>query len=144
MTSVLDVALRSVALASAVDLDGFRRACRRLWAEQVAPDHVGWHTADDVEGDLFEGGGDSLVAIEGEGAPAPASSGAAPPPVNAPATFMALAESVVLHADPNRFGLLYRLLWRLQSSRACAATRSMPTGSRPSTWPRPCGATCTR
>ena len=36
------------------------------------------------------------------------------PPVNAPAAFLPLAESVVLHRDPDRFGLLYRLLWRLQ------------------------------
>ncbi len=36
------------------------------------------------------------------------------PPVNAPAVFLPLSESVVLHRDPDRFGLLYRLLWRFQ------------------------------
>ena len=30
-----------------------------------------------------------------------------------PAFFVALCERAALHADPNRFGLLYRLLWRL-------------------------------
>ena len=99
-------ALREVRLASAVDFAGFRRACRQLWAEQVAPDHVAWHCADDVEADLFEGDSDfaSLAAPPV----------AAVPPVNAPAAFLPLSESVVLHSDPDRFALLYRLLWRFQ------------------------------
>lgn len=94
---------RSVTLAGAIDLDGFRAACRRLWAGQVDPGRVSWHAADDTEGDLFE-------------APAePATPGtAAAAPVNVPAAFMPLCEHVILHSDPNRFGLLYRLLWRLQ------------------------------
>ena len=37
-----------------------------------------------------------------------------PPPLHVPAEFVALAQSVVLHSDSARFGLLYRLLWRLQ------------------------------
>ena len=96
---------RSVTLASSTDLDGFRQACRRLWAEQVAPERVAWHTADDAEGDLFESS-------------APAGAAAPPtdaPPVHVPPLFLELCESVVLHSDPNRFGLLYRLLWRLQT-----------------------------
>jgi DNA polymerase len=35
--------------------------------------------------------------------------------VSVPAAYGALAQSVVLHSDPARFGLLYRLLWRLQT-----------------------------
>ena len=99
-------ALRAVSLANAVDFEGFRNACRRLWAEQVAPEHVSWHCADDAEGDLF----DSAVP-ESERT---ADQSASVPPVNAPAAFLPLSESVVLHRDPDRFGLLYRLLWRLQ------------------------------
>jgi len=38
---------------------------------------------------------------------------AAAPAVRVPAAFVALCESVVLHRDPQRFALLYRLLWRL-------------------------------
>ncbi len=38
---------------------------------------------------------------------------AAAPPVNVPAFFVPLCEQAALHADPGRFGLLYRLLWRL-------------------------------
>jgi DNA polymerase len=104
--SALAPALRAITLASAVDFAGFRRACRRLWAEQVAPEHVSWHCADDAEGDLFEADSQSgALGVD------PTSSVA---PVNAPAAFLPLSESVVLHRDADRFGLLYRLLWRFQ------------------------------
>ena len=100
----LDTAVpRSITLASAIDLDGFRAACRRLWAEQVAPERVSWHAADDAETDLFEDPNASAAPPAAEAAP-----------VQVPAAFMPLCEHVVLHRDPNRFGLLYRLLWRLQ------------------------------
>ena len=100
--------LRSITLAGAIDFDGFRHACRGLWSKQVAPEHVAWHTADDAEGDLFENASQAeapSLAAEGQ---------ASAPPVNVPAGYMPLAESVVLHSDAGRFGLLYRLLWRLQ------------------------------
>jgi DNA polymerase len=101
-------ALRTVTLASAVDFAGFRRACRALWAEQVAPERVSWHAADDAEVDLFEATGADAQA------PAIDVAGGASPPLQVPSTFLSLSESVALHADPGRFGLLYRLLWRLQ------------------------------
>ena len=34
--------------------------------------------------------------------------------VAVPSSFLALCETVVLHSEPQRFSLLYRLLWRLQ------------------------------
>ena len=92
------------------DFAGFRRACRTLWAEQVAPEHVAWHAADDVEGDLFD-------AAPGADSQAPDVAAAAvsdAPPLHVPAAFMPLSDSVALHRDPGRFALLYRLLWRLQ------------------------------
>jgi uracil-DNA glycosylase len=95
--------VRTVRLASAIDFAGFRRACRALWAEQVAPERVAWHCADDVEGDLFE------TPVEGAAAATPQA-----PPVQVPPAFLPLAESAVLHRDAERFALLYRLLWRLQ------------------------------
>jgi len=54
--------VRTVRLASAVDFAGFRRACRALWADQVAPERVVWQCADDAEGDLFEARDDAAVA----------------------------------------------------------------------------------
>ena len=98
--------LRTVTLAGAVDFTGFRRACRQLWAEQVAPERVNWRSSDDAEGDLFDAD-PARPTLAGAAA-------ASVPPVNAPAAFLPLSESVVLHRDPDRFGLLYRLLWRFQ------------------------------
>ena len=108
MDSGADDAVRSITLAGAADLAGFRNACRALWSAQVAPERVSWHSADDAEADLFESG-----TAAPEVAASPLSS--APPPVHVPAAYLPLAESVVLHSDPGRFGLLYRLLWRLQT-----------------------------
>ncbi len=92
---------RQVILASATDLDGFRAACRELWAAQVPPELVSWHTAADPLADLFA-----------DTAATPAPAGA--PAVGAPASFLTLCQTVALHHDPDRFGLLYRWLWRLQ------------------------------
>ena len=99
-------ASRSVTLGSAIDLAGFRSACRRLWTDRVAPENVQWHVADAVESDLFAGGAEAV-------APAHLA-----PPIRVPPAFVALCESVVLHRDPRRFGLLYRLLWRLATDPA--------------------------
>ena len=94
---------RVVTLAGEADVEGFRDQARRLLAQGVAPTQVSWRVAARAEADLF-------------GA-APDATGTSPPPTAArarvPAFFVALCERAALHADPNRFGLLYRLLWRL-------------------------------
>ena len=94
---------RAVTLAGEADVEGFRDRARRLLAQGVAPAHVSWRVAARAEGDLF---GDAMDATD-----------TAPPLLAArarvPAFFVALCERAALHADPNRFGLLYRLLWRL-------------------------------
>jgi DNA polymerase len=102
-------ALRTVMLAGPTDLDGFRRAARSLVQAGVPPAAVSWHAGDDAagSGDLF---------AEPEPAPlpridaAPADAGTA----HVPPDFLPLCRAVVLHADPGRFALLYRLLWRYQ------------------------------
>jgi DNA polymerase len=99
--------MRTVTLASATDLEGFRRACRALWVEKIAPNHVTWRTAPDAEAGLFAAG-----------AAVPAATAATAPPVYVPAWFMPLCESAILHPDPGHFALLYRLLWRLQTEPA--------------------------
>ena len=95
-----------VMLRGPTDLDGFRRTARSLLARQVPPELVSWHTTDAPVQDLFAAQGSTAAAANAE-----AFSDA--PPVNVPAEFVALCESVILHRDPNRFGLLYRLFWRL-------------------------------
>jgi probable DNA metabolism protein len=91
----------NVRLADETDLSGFRVMARSLLVEGVAPEGVQWST-DGQPGDLF---GDALVAAD----PSPPES----PRVAVPPAFLTLCESVVLHRDPQRFALLYRLLWRL-------------------------------
>ncbi len=99
-------AVRSVTLAGPIDLAGFRAACRRLWSDRVEPGRVEWHVANTAEGDLFESDDRKSEAT------LPAE---APPPLRVPPSFVSLCESVVLHRDARRFGLLYRLLWRLST-----------------------------
>ena len=91
-----------VTLAGEADVDGFRAEARRLLAQCTEPARVIWQVATRAAGDLF---GDE-----------PTPSNEVQPPVartNVPAFFVSLCERAALHDDPNRFGLLYRLLWRL-------------------------------
>ena len=43
-----------------------------------------------------------------------------------PKRFLALAGAAICHADPDRFGLLYQLLWRLQKARTLTVHRHDP------------------
>lgn len=90
-------------LASEIDLAGFREEARSLLANQVPPDQVDWLTA--PNSDQFT----DAVPADGKG------SRHVPRAAMAivPASFLRLCEIVVLHRDPQRFALLYRLLWRL-------------------------------
>ncbi|MCG2594081.1 UdgX family uracil-DNA binding protein [Ramlibacter sp. XY19] len=91
-----------VRLASETDLAGFRQEARALLARGVPPSEVVW---------AAESGQDDLFA---EDVPAPAGEPrAAAVTVSVPAAFLELCNTVVLHIDPQRFALLYRLLWRL-------------------------------
>ena len=90
-------------LASETDLAGFREEARSLLAHQVPPEQVDWMTAHNS--DLFA----EVVPADVKG------SRHVPRAAMAivPASFLRLCEIVVLHSDPARFALLYRLLWRL-------------------------------
>lgn len=95
---------RTVVLAGETDLAGFRAAARNLLAARAPPDTVLWLTAQGA-------GTGALFADAG-----PADTAAAPPPsmrAAVPRAFVALCQSVILHDDPQRFALMYRLLWRL-------------------------------
>ncbi|RYY36150.1 MAG: DNA metabolism protein, partial [Sphingomonadales bacterium] len=83
------------------DFDFWREAARGLVQAGVAPERVAW----------VEPGGDGDLFAEGQAVPAaPADA----PPVRANKRFVSLAKNAILHSDPERFGLLYRVLWRLQ------------------------------
>lgn len=87
-----------VRLAAEDDFDGWRDAARRLAAAGVSPDTVIWQVGED-SADLF--------AAEQDVPPGPTAE------LRVPRAFVELAETAILHRDPERFALLYRLLFRL-------------------------------
>ena len=113
--------LPEITLAGETDLDGFRAACRRLIAAQVEPGRASWFVAGSAAGDLFAARAGTETETETGTqtdaetvAAADTGAGADAPAISIPPAFLSLVKSVLLHRDPNRFGLLYRLLWRLQ------------------------------
>jgi probable DNA metabolism protein len=92
-------------LASETDLAGFREEARSLLAHQVPPESVHWQTAQAENSDQFA---DPATAADHRGRGVPKAASAI-----VPASFLRLCEVVVLHNEPERFALLYRLLWRL-------------------------------
>ena len=95
--------MRVVRLAHETDLAGWREAARRLRAEGVAPEDVFW---------AVEGGGNLFAAdITSEVGVGQADAGEG---FTVSRDFVAVAERAVLNRSDERFGLLYRLLWRLK------------------------------
>jgi DNA polymerase len=93
-----------VPLIAPDDFGEWRERARALIQADVAPDRVVWEAPGNA--------GDSLFAHDSsEWAQAPAD---APQP-RASRQFLELAQSAILHSEPERFALLYRLLSRLQS-----------------------------
>jgi probable DNA metabolism protein len=84
-------------LPGPADFAAWRTAARGLLGADVAPEHVEWRVAGDAPG-LFA-----------EDAPPPAGGSA----FHVPRAFVDLAGIAIRHRDPERFALLYRLLWRL-------------------------------
>jgi DNA polymerase len=88
-------------LSSPVDVLGFRTQANAMLAHQVPPAEIAW------EAIASSSCGESIEAVS-----RPAQ---LPSALHAivPRSFVRLTELVVLHRDPRRFALLYRLLWRL-------------------------------
>lgn len=84
------------------DFDFWRERARALVQADVPPDRIAW-VAPNGSGDLFSHGERRM--------PVPPADA---PPVRANKRFVSLAKNAILHSDPERFALLYRLLWRLQ------------------------------
>ncbi len=100
-------------LRSEDDVAGFRAAARRLVAAGVPPGDVSWHVAAAAESDLFAladaPDASAMVPVQ----PTDAAGHGATATLRLPAAFVDCCERAGLHADPGRFGLLYRLVWRL-------------------------------
>lgn len=91
----------------------WRNAARRFVAADVPPSQILWG-GPAAAPDLF--------AIDA----APLSGGVA----TVPRSFIALAQTVVWHSDPERFARLYALLWRLQGAPYLMADRADPDLAR--------------
>ena len=98
-----DGADMQVKLAGHTDLAGFRSEARQLLAHQVPPEDVHWE---------FDLAADPFTDPQSPQSSRPRNVARAATAI-VPASFTRLCEFVVLHRDPERFSLLYRLLWRL-------------------------------
>lgn len=87
------MSLHRITLKDGADLDGFRQAVRFLIAEELAPQHVLFST--DMP-DLF---GHASMAKA--------------PPISLPRGVGKLIGDVVCHREPERYALLYQLVWRV-------------------------------
>ena len=90
-------------LASETDFAAWRALARRLCAAWTPPEEIAW------------AGPDAPAALFCDNAErrAPRDERA----VAATPDFVASAERVICHRDPERFARLYRILWRLQDDR---------------------------
>jgi DNA polymerase len=106
-----------VRLRSVNDFAEWRLAARALLLRGTRPDEVAW---DDpaAAADLFSVPEDRPPDIAGRAV------GIVPP------RFLELAAVAICHREPTRFGLLYRLLFRLQKHRELIGARSDPDISR--------------
>ena len=85
-----------IVMRDETSLEEFREYVRALIASKANPDQVTWTT--DSNADLF---GETRL------------SSAKIAKFSVPAVYIELAREVLRHRDPERFSLLYRLLWRL-------------------------------
>jgi len=101
-------AIHVISLAPGADLSGFRTAARRLIAAEIPPKNIVWQTE---APSLF---GAESGSVDG-------------PPLRLPRAVTELIPMVVPHRDPERYGLLYALLWRvLHGERALMDVLSDP------------------
>lgn len=107
--------VHTVTLDGDTDWAGFRREARRLLAQQVPPADVVWHTRASAAQDLFAPAAEpaDMAADSASSEAQPHARTATGASAIVPPAFLHLCETVMLHDDPARFALLYRLLWRL-------------------------------
>jgi uracil-DNA glycosylase len=88
-----------VALQGPTDWAGFRNGARTMMHAARPPEGVSWKLQDQAQHGLW--------------ADAPPITHDGPSPrITLPAALVALCENLILHNDPGRFDLMYRLLWR--------------------------------
>jgi uracil-DNA glycosylase len=89
-----------IELKGGADLQGFRQALRILSWSNIPSEQVTWRSSDAP--DLFGGG------------ELPAAYGAAGKPIVLPRSVTELIRLVVCHSEPEKYALLYELIWRMR------------------------------
>ncbi|MEQ1944908.1 UdgX family uracil-DNA binding protein [Mesorhizobium sp. VNQ89] len=106
--ALLDLSTHTIRLADETDFAGWRDAARRLALAGVQPEEVAW-----------------IVGSGGAGEHGPPQ-----PPVGksltVPREFVDRAETIICHSDPERFSLLYRMLWRMRDEPSLLKIASDP------------------
>lgn len=92
--------MQCVRLASETDFDGWRTAARALLAQGIPPEDITWRVGENGGG-LFDAP-DFVPAMDHV------------LQFSVPRNFIPLCKMAILHRNSTRFGLLYRVLWRLQ------------------------------
>jgi DNA polymerase len=90
-----------ITLDSETDFEGWRKAARSLVLHEIKPTDVSW---------IMQGDASELFAPTAETLPLETPRAT----FSVSAKFVELAQSAILHRDPERFAILYRLLWRLR------------------------------
>ena len=101
-----------VQLDAADDFDGWRTAARALASHGVKAEDVIWQVGE-TGNDLFAEAGPPPEVKEGHH-------------FNVPRRFVELAETVILHRNPERFALLYGMLLRLKAQARLIEDRADP------------------
>ncbi|MFL9839410.1 UdgX family uracil-DNA binding protein [Sphingomonas sp. ST-64] len=84
------------------DFAGWRDAARRFLNAAVPPAQIAWRVDGDGSGDLFPSSPIPCSDTESQ--------------VRVPRALLSLLRVALLHHDPGRFALAYRLLWRLRTT----------------------------
>ena len=104
--------MHAVTIPQPDDFDAWRDAARPLAAAGIPPSDIVWQVGD-LPGDLFAAGADA----------------AAPPPAPSfavPRAFIDVAKRAILAREPQRFALLYTLLFRLRAEPKLMDDRADP------------------
>jgi probable DNA metabolism protein len=103
--------MRSISLTSETDFDDWRKAARALVLNEVKPSDVIWHMRGDAPAvDPLLEAASGAFSVSGK--------------------FVELAQSAILHREPERFAILYRLLWRLRGDHDLLGTARDPDVAR--------------
>ena len=94
------------------DFDSWRDSARELVMAGVPPMGVVWQVRGE-DGELFGSEG-AVPPTGGE------------PMFSVPKPFIDLAKAAICHSDPQRFALLYALLWKLKGNRRALEDRADP------------------